>query len=645
MMKFFRKYMQQLLVVIVVLLMIVFLGGQALESMLQRSSLGTKVATSRYGDITSADQMHTKLSTEILESAGQQWRTPLGVGEPISEIDWTLLTREAKQFGTWPNQSIIESELTTEDAGNLLEVFAYRHQVKKGRVLQAFQELRAIQDLGRVVTATTIPSVAEVRSIARDALETIDVKAVRLAASMFVDEEAEFSSEEIQAHFEEYRGTEAGGGVEFGYVVPPQVKVQYLKIDVDAIAGNLRVPDSTLVKDARAYYDANRERDPGLRRVDDPADESDAEEESDEEKTPYLSWEEARDYALEAARVQRAEDAAQRMADWIVQQDASEWYAMEAGDSGYKAAPERVAKSSYYQDIVELMPRSIAYPDATAVETTDFFSSQDAQTVEGIGSARATAGGRVQTLSTTAFLVEGLTPIRADDPNRANYLSLNQTYPAALRDFDGNLYVFRVVETDPQHAARSLDEVRDRVIEDLRLKAGYDRALALAQELHDEATSTSLAEAFESSAELEELRNAEDATKLKILDPPAFSKITPSNAAFGRSQERTFVPGGLNWLPNDVVDAIFEFGETNPGGLDVFEARPQAVVLVVEHEATNPPRDVDFEKLKEQLYTQISLIRRSQTVAEWFKPDNIRGRLGLKIAGGDPEDEETEEAS
>ena len=100
MMKFFRKHHKKLLAVFMVLLMIVFLGGSALDSLL-RPSGDRVVATCNAGDISYSDHRVAEARTRILSMMGLPWEQPFsGMAEPLTTLDWILLTREAKLLGT-----------------------------------------------------------------------------------------------------------------------------------------------------------------------------------------------------------------------------------------------------------------------------------------------------------------------------------------------------------------------------------------------------------------------------------------------------------------------------------------------------------------------------------------------------------------
>ncbi len=99
MMKFFRKHNKKLRAVFMVALMVVFLGGSALDSLLQPSS-DRVIATSRVGEISFRDLRIAENTTDILSRIGLNWKRPFGgMTEPLDTPDWVLLTREAEAIG------------------------------------------------------------------------------------------------------------------------------------------------------------------------------------------------------------------------------------------------------------------------------------------------------------------------------------------------------------------------------------------------------------------------------------------------------------------------------------------------------------------------------------------------------------------
>ena len=170
MMKFFRKYNKHLLAIFMVLLMVVFLGGSALQS-LWTPTVDRVVAHTAVGDISFFDQQRAAASTSILRALGIDWRQPYGqLGKPLTELDWIILTREAGQYGTEAQAAAARTWLGTDLGPDQIDMIARRLSIKPTRIYAAVAELRSVQSTTWAVSNAAIPSVAEVRKAARDAL-------------------------------------------------------------------------------------------------------------------------------------------------------------------------------------------------------------------------------------------------------------------------------------------------------------------------------------------------------------------------------------------------------------------------------------------------------------------------------------------
>ena len=481
MMKFFRKYNKQLLAVFMVLLMVVFVGGSALQSLFTPTN-DRVVAHSRVGDISMADQAHARYTTGILNRLGMDWQNPLGrMGEPLTEMDWILLTREAKKAGMYAGEAAARRQMTDDRDAENIDAFARQARIQPAHIYQAVAEFQSVRQAGAAVMGAANPSVAELNSVARKTLEKVKIKAVVLPASAFIEpaEEGteEFTDEELAAHLDKYREREPGTGLDFGYYVKTKVRAQFIRIERDKIAETINIPD--LERKAKTYYRANLD-DPLFARAPEPAE--DDVEGPKEEKPAYMPWEEAKDAAIRVVRKQQADEMAGRIANWLVDHAAEPWFEIDRGEEDqYKIAPAIAARPEYYAELVDQIPASIRFEGAVKPGFTAFFSQEDAGTVPLIGAtfSRDSRGNRKDQFRTLVFRTKAIVPEVPKEKgiNPADYLAEWQTCSFPVFDPETeDLFVFRVAESEPGHPAKSVDEVRDRVVEDLRLLRAYDVA-------------------------------------------------------------------------------------------------------------------------------------------------------------------------
>lgn len=645
MMRFFRKYTRECMAVLMVLLMIVFIGGSALEGLLMQDTGGTVAFNSRLGDITHADQQAAKSTTDLLSSLGVNWSQPLfGSGaEPLNVMDWILLQREAKRLGVEANLSSVQ-RMVQQQTGLQTRIpqIAWTHQIQERQIHEALRQFATIQEVAAAVAGAAMVSEAEVRQAAYDALDRVDINVVELPADVFLTTEGEgqeFTDEQIAAQFEQYKDDVPGGGVEFGYYIEPQIRIEYIRIDRDKIAEQLRVNPATLERDARKYYDERKNADPLFRApeeektAEDSAESAEPEsaEEPEKPKTPrILEWEEAKEKAIQRVREARAGEAAGRMANWLSTRLADAWYAMGMDEDGYRKRPSGVEAEGYLEQIIKEIPGTIAYPDAVTVHTTGYFQQSEAADVDGIGSAHVFGqAGSWHTLASLAFNVQGILEI--DPTDRAapvSRLALYETCPTALRDAEGDHYLFRVVETRGAHVAASVDEVRQRVAEDLKLKAAYDAALAAGQKLLASVGEQGLKAAFDADEALTSLPQTESGKSVRFFEPQPCPRLPEDMAASGRVGDTRLVQGWA-YVPAWFVDRLFALAASGRKH-ELIEIPEHAKVVVVELVERLVPREDGFAAMRDRLTMRMTAMRYQTALTNWLDPTNIEARNSLK---------------
>ncbi len=630
MMKFFRKYNKQLLAFFMVLLMIVFIGGSALQGLLA-PDLNVEIAKSNLGSITQHDQRAANDETRILESMGQNWQRPLfNDTDPITPVDWILLSREADKLGVSVDEAAIETNSSFESMMDQVRIVAHNLRVKPSTVVAAMAKLQAIRQAAMSIATASMPSEAEVINAARNSMERVKVRAVLLPAEAFVDQNASFSEAQINEQFDKYRDRERGPGLQFGYYRKPSIKVQYIKVDRDAIAAKVGVPNEE--RKAKAYYEEHREKDPAFRRK---AEELAAAPEGPQAPV-YVDWEQAKETAITKLRKEYADENVQKIADWLISTMTDPWMGIAPAESGYKSAPSEVADLEYYSRVVKRLPQPMQFENAITIPTTDFFTQQDAAKVPELGPLSVRSGQSLvaRGFGAVAFNNEVIVPNipSGGKINAADYLARNQTAPFPLTDpRNGNVYLFRVIDSQPGGPSESVDQVRDQIIVDLRLQKGFEAAKVRAQSLRSCCqASEPLKDAYEADPELAAFRDSGEGAKTGFFEPPPFSRIGLLSASKGRPSDGVFVPGGLGKLPNETIDAIFSLTDT-PEKLAVLELPDRASVMTVEWVETIPAQEEEFAGTRKSLVTQLSDNRWREFVNDWFDPEKIRARSGFNL--------------
>ncbi len=626
MMKFFRKHNKKLLAVFMVLLMVVFLGGTALDSLLQPS--GNELwANSRFGPITSGHYQSAQVTTEILGFfyPAVDWQRPVpGMRTNIETIDWVLLTREARRLNS--TVGVDQVRATMPDL-TVIDDLARRLRRKPSRILSALAEFSSIRQAALTVAGAVIPSQAELASAMRKSMEKVRVNAVALPAVAFVDEDKTFSEEQIQSQFESYREREKGVGLEFGYYVPPAVKVQYIEINRAAIADDPRIPN--LEQKAKAFYTENREINPAFRR---PG--TEAVEGPTEDMPPHLTWEEAKDKAIELVREEEAKEAAARIADWLVQYNSEAWADVDRGEDGYKIAPTRVADLGFFDRILENIPRTIAYPQAVSVGVTEFFQQPDADLLPKLGSAVFVGqqAGVYEPFSKLAFQTKAIVDKvpQTEGASRLDYLAPYQTCRFPIQDHQaGRTFVFRVVDSRAGHVAETVDEVRAQVVEDLRLLDAFATAKARAESLRSCGSSMTLREAYDSDVDLVSRITDGGFAGAGYVEPRA----VPRSAAFfaqSGTTPRPYLGPEIGRISLEQLDQCFalEKSDTKTASLELEDRAAVVVVEWVETEYTDPGQ---FDADRESFLDAMNRARSNAVVESWMNPENIQARNGFTL--------------
>lgn len=625
MMKFFRKYNKALLAVFMAMLMIVFIGGSALETMLQ-PSMNRLVARSRLGNIMDTDQNHANAVTKLLEVTGMDWRNPLGpLGTPLEVVDWVLLTREAASLGSGPNVAAAKSafaELSLDDRARQL-------RAKPSDILTAIAELNSIQQTALAVAGSTAISETAVQAAARDALETAKAEFVLLPAKAFFDDSLNFSEDEMKAHFEKYKSGVAGEGLNFGYFIEPGLKVDFVEISRDKLAEEVKVVN--LDRRAHEYYDERKASDPQFKLSAEVLGSPDV---FGPPRDPYLSWEEARPMAEATVRKQRADQAVTDLANRILQTANEDWADAPREATGYKTPPDKVKRPDYFEEVLKRLPPS----KATIVWRSNWFTDKDASSVSVIGTTLymsergAPRPFRELAFKTQAVVSDVASLAKNEGINANDYTAMYQVNPYVLKNrMTGNAYVFRVMESRPGRPAESIDEVRDRVVADMRTLRAFERAKVLGDALVNFDTEESLKAAFDKDDELVDARSLPAGKDIVFAEPPPFSRASKFQAHMGRPKEGMLVGAGVGHLPVEVLDSIFAL-EWSHAKRAMFALPDRGLVVAVEWKETTRPTDEDFTATRQQIMSQMVSTRRQDTMSRWLDPEQIRLRNGFEVA-------------
>lgn len=252
MLKFFRKYNKQLLVVVTVLLMIVFVGGFALESMLVPDLSSQEIAQAFGKPITQGDLSFVEGQTTILTRLGYPWNFPGGLVsgiEPLEVMDYLLLLFEAGERGFQPDLEQARQQLALRNLD--LNSFSLNNRVPTEEIEAAVANYLGVTQLWVLAGNSALPGELEIRQAVRDQHEKINADIVEIKSTPLIDTQAEIPEEVLQAHFEKYQEQTVGRDpLDFGYLIPDRVQVQYAVVNT----AEIKLTQPVTEKEAESYW-------------------------------------------------------------------------------------------------------------------------------------------------------------------------------------------------------------------------------------------------------------------------------------------------------------------------------------------------------------------------------------------------------
>lgn len=490
--KLMRKYQKWLLAIFGSTLMLVFLGQSLMGTM--NSDPGKKTFAKVSGQKVSHNQRGVSdMRFAILKDVLPGFLERFGIA---NEDQWFLLAWEARQGGFTghngdgrdfmePVAQLVASQtfqaalrgMSFEEQIKILQDQELQQKVMGGMVDNLVAKLKsssapetqpnlrsiegfelAMADLRGVLRMITSDYSASRLSdrAARVALaereSALVVDAIVLDSSILKPFMSPPSAEELQAQFEKGRSIDpatAADGV--GYVLPPRVKVEWLVVDKAALATVVKLDDVEVNKRWRQ----NRTTYPGEFPV---------------EKAKVV----ADLTETEVTRLLNEADRAIKSQVTLAIKDLPE-------ANGFRTLPEnwsevRPSLATIAAKVVEAVHTSTGVMIPTPmVESRDTWMTSEAlQTLPGIGGSALRIGTSSAPFTQIAMQVRELTPAKAVVP-----VQVGVPFVAApLQNVAGDHFIFTVTAARPSGPADSLDEVRERVAQDVLANKAYARLVS-----------------------------------------------------------------------------------------------------------------------------------------------------------------------
>jgi hypothetical protein len=522
---------------------------------------------------------------------------------------WMALYGEARQWGFDASGLEVEARLEALHKLGLTAKDLKQTIAQEGgdrdflyEALRVDMTLRAYVDWLMETTAIVVQPELRRRFARLD--EKMKVRLAVLKAEDFRDKAPEPSEEDLQKQFDACKQFLPGQGPKgFGYRIPDRVRIEYLVADPKAFAKDAEARAAD--EDVKAYYEAHKESDYLVK--------EEPKKEGGEEKKASGVNDDAK--AGESAPLADApKEKKFRPLEEVRDEIRKMLLDAEAG---------RLAREKLQADVSEV--RSMrAVPDlqiwadgALVVQyraVPDLLTAEQLASLEGVGGAARENRGLAEQALALAELV---------GPERAQMAvgELSEVFT----DADGRAYAFRVTACEANHEPASLDEVRDKVVADVRLESAFESAVAAGRALLEAAAEPGLeAAAKKAGVAVEESDWFPRERMVPVARMGRWFAFPPSLPVIG---------------PNRLV--VAECFRLDPKGqrrtlITLARDRQIVVIEVVDREA---PREAAYELMRPLLADEVSRELAESVHEGVFDREAIRRRLRALLT---PEEEARE---
>jgi hypothetical protein len=198
------------------------------------------------------------------------------------------------------------------------------------------------------------------------------------------------------------------------------------------------------------------------------------------------------------------------------------------------------------------------------------------------------------------------------------YLSEWMTFPKPLVGMDGATYLFRVVAVEKGREPHDLDEVADRVADDLRLLRGMERAKAAAEDFVENIGTNGLKDAWEANVELS-------------------AKVTPDRGGYlapsSFPRDSTFMIGvknvvlSLGRVTDEFIDVAFALAaEGEDSRPAIAELPDEAEVVIIKGKRLSPLYEEMYQQQRSALQKEFSQRKAAEILLNWLNAKHVRER-------------------
>jgi len=754
--RWFRKNNKKVMAVVVIGIMFIFIGGGTLLEQLGRRATGLHKTIAYFGDnkkITNSDlYVQAQRELDILRSLGAdvllsnqdlhaillgellfaEQRTSPALVKHIkqtirtyqyrisdkqindiypprrtmpSSIYWILLTNEAQlaglrvpieQAGTVLGK-VIPDIFNGQTYSQRIGILINQHGLPEQQFLAIFSKLLAVWQYAQMICSSENVTSSQITQIIARQQENVDAELVEFDSTVFAEDDAQISNEEMLDHFDTYKKFFAGAVSEenhygFGYKLPDRVQLEYIVVRLDDVRTLITPPTNQEKED---YYDRYREQ---LFTEQIPSDPNDPNSpmtqrtKSYAEVTDIISDQllknkinsKANEILQDAKTL--TESGLQDINDTELANLSTEQRSKIAGD--YKITAEQLSEKhnikiyagqtgllrpidmqtneylarlyleGYGQNPVSLARIVFAIDDLAASELGPFDVPKPG-VHENIGPLKDLWGSAWSGLQDIPgqimAIVRVIKAIKATEPE-----SIDQTFSTSPLEFDPNqedeaenIYSVKEKVTEDLKKLAAMEAAKNKAEEfiELAAKDGWDSTLDKFNELYGQQTSQD-----PNDPNTSEVSNADkSATKpFKLQNLTGLQRISSNTLetlimqSEGNPGQRSFVREVQKWLSvneakieRQFIDQLYSLVPQDSNTVDavplVMEFKPGMSFYCIKNISVNRISQQEYEKVKAMQLQRDDYVQSETLSAVHFNPENILKRMNFRPAEADGE--------
>ncbi|HUU17349.1 MAG TPA: hypothetical protein VMW72_09380 [Sedimentisphaerales bacterium] len=745
--RWFRKNNTKVMAVVVIVIMFGFIGGGTLLQQLSRRATGLHKTIAYFGDnkkITNNDLYLARRELDILRSlaadvllrnqdlrgillgellfAEQQTSPALinHIRQTIrtnryrisdkqindmyrrsvpSNIYWLLLKNEAQLAGIRvPNEQagellgqVIPQLFNGQTYSQRIGALRDQYGLPEPQLLTIFSDLLAVMQYAQMICSNEDVTSSQISQAIATEQESIDAELVEFNPTVFADDQAQISNEEMLEHFNKYKKFLPSAVSEenpygFGYKLPDRVQLEYIVVRLDDISPLITPPTQQQKED---YYQRNREQ---LFTEQVPSNPNDPNSPLKQETKSYAEVSDIISDRLLKDKINSTANRILQEAKTITEASledtdiepanlTDEHFKEKAGD--YKTTAEQLSEKhnfklyagrtgllspidmqideylarlyvdGYGQNPVSLAQIVFAVGDLAASELGPF-DVQKSRMYENIGPLKDLWGSPWSGLQDVSgqimAIVRVIKTIKAAEPQ-----SIDQTFSTSTLEFDPNK-PSALGGAEGEDAAENIYSVKEKVTEDLKKLAAMDITKSKAEEFIGLAAKDGWDSVIDKFNELYGQKNSQDpndpnASEISIAEKSVTEPFKLQNLAGMRriskvtlqtltaqSAGRPAAPFFINERRKQrrFVEQLYSLIPQDSNTVDavplVIEFRPDMSFYCIKNISVKRITLQEYEKTKAMQIQREDHTQSESLAAVYFNPENILKRMSFRPA-------------